>query len=294
MKTSLLLSILVSNTVNASGFTVSDLTSAPSISRRRGCWKPRRVSTKRYNFFKDMLDAAFENDRSLSGDKSKGQYDAPGEEYEDRNSQYAELTDTQKLWREKQASNGAAPELVTGTSWVLDLYLSGVPERDPSNDLYGSKVNISSRDRSTGLDLPESPSTSVVVEFLDDGVCRASKSGFTSGEQDGEWKLSDDGSVLRFSLDSLGYTRTVQTKGSIQKIYWTDEDEKTIQTSSSYSIEPGWVYGDVPIVVGRQPGTFDFGTDGNGILRVEKESGLFGISSKMVVCGKFRARPKID
>ena len=40
-----------------------------------------------------------------------------------------------------------APELVTGTSWVLDLYLSGVPERDPSNDLYGSKVNISSRDQ---------------------------------------------------------------------------------------------------------------------------------------------------
>ena len=92
-------------------------------------------------------------------------------------------------------------------------------------------------------------------------------------------------------MDALGYTRTVQTKGSIQNVYWTNEEEKTVQTSSTYSIAPGWVYGDIDISLGRQPGTFDLG---NGILRIEKESGLFGISSKMMVCGKFNARPNVS
>ena len=286
----LFLTIIASDLATVSGFAVFDSTTKPATRAELSS------STRRYNFFKDMLDAAFENDRSLSGDKTKGQYDAPGEEYEDRNSQFAELTETQRQWRERQSStNTVTTELVTGTSWILDLYLSGVPERDPSNDLYGSRVNISSRDRSTGLDLPESPSASVAVEFLKDGVCRVSESGFTSGEQDGEWKLSEDGSVLRFSLDTLGYTRTVQTKGSIQNVYWTNEEEKTTQTSSTYSIAPGWVYGDAPIALGRQPGTFDLLTGGStGILRIEKESGLFGISSTMVVCGKFSARPKVS
>ena len=246
------------------------------------------IETCRYNFFKDMIDGAFENDRSLSGDKTKGQYDAPGEEFEERNAQFAELTATQQKWRETQQRNDVTPEMVTGTSWTLDLYLSGVPERDPSNDLYGSRVNISSRDRQTGLNLPGVPSTSVTVTFLEEGVCRVSESGFTSGEMDGEWKLSEDGKILRFSMDSLGYTRTVQTKGSIQNVYWTEEEEKPIQTSSTYSIPPGLVYGDVELTASRNPGTFDMGSD--GVLRIEKEAGLFGISSQLKTCGKFEAR----
>ncbi|KAL3930833.1 MAG: hypothetical protein SGBAC_011592 [Bacillariaceae sp.] len=248
------------------------------------------IVTCRYNFFKDMVSAAFENDRSLSGDKTKGQYDAPGEEFEDRNEQLTELTTTQLKWRETQLKNDVTPEMVTGTSWTLDLFLSGVPERDPSNDLYGSRVNISSRDRQTGLNLPGAPSTSVTLTFLKDGVCRVSESGFTSGDVDGQWKLSEDGNILRFSMDSLGYTRMVQTKGSIQNVYWTDEEEKSIQTSSSYSIPPGLVYGDVELTASRNPGTFEM--DSDGVLRIEKESGLFGISSQMKTCGKFEARRK--
>jgi hypothetical protein len=245
-------------------------------------------TTRRYNFFKDMVDSAFENDRGLSGDKSKGQYDTPGEEFEDKNSQYAALTETQQKWRDKQLRNDVTPEMVTGTSWTLDLYLSGVPERDPSNDLYGSRVNISSRDRQTGLSLPSTPSTSLTIDFLENGVCRSSVSGFTSGEKDGEWKLAENGKILRFSLDALGYTRTVQTKGSIQKVYWTDEEENPIQTSSTYWIPSGWVYGDVELSLGRQPGTFELGN--NGVLRIEQASGMFGISSTMTSCGKFEAR----
>jgi hypothetical protein len=263
-----------------------------SPSKNNPLLKQRSISTpptttQRYNFFKEMIDSAFENDRSLSGDKSKGQYDAPGEEFEDRNIQATSLTDTQKKWREKQLGNDVTPEMITRSSWTLDIYLAGVPERDPSNDLYGSRVNISSRDRQTGLSLPSTPSTTITVDFLENGVCKSGESGFTSGKTNGEWKLSEDGNILRFSLDSMGYSRTVQTKGSIEKIYWSDEEEKTIQTSSTYSIPPGWVYGDVSLSLGRNPGTFEMG---RGVLRIEQDTGLFGISSKMISCGSFEAR----
>lgn len=234
-----------------------------------------------------MIGKAFENDGGLSTDKTKGQYDAPGEEFTDSTAA-TELTETQKKWRETQLGNDVTPQMVSGSTCQINLFLSGVPERDPSNDLYGSKVNISSRDRDTGLALPETASASLALVFLENGVCRAAQSDFTAGEVDGEWKLSDDGKVLRFSLDTLGYTRTVETKGSIQKIYWTDEDEKSIQTQSSYSIPPGFVYGDIEVTAGKNPGTFEFGE--SGVLRLEKSSGLFGVSSKLMACGKFQMR----
>jgi hypothetical protein len=271
-----------------SGIAFSVVTKA-NFDGRQFTAKPRRMAlTRRYSFFKDMFGQAFENDRNLSSDKSEGQYDAPGEEFEDTSSRNEPLTDTQKKWRQSQTGNDVTPKLITGSKWKLDLFLSGVPQRDPSNDLYGSKINISSRDKETGLSLPSTPSTSLTIELLENGVCRSSKSGFTSGENDGGWKLSDDGKMVRFSLDTLGYTRMVETKGSIQKIYWTKEEEKTLQTTSTYSIPSGFVYGDIEVVAGRQPGTFDLGS--GGVLRVEKSTGLFGVSSKMVSCGKFEAR----
>jgi hypothetical protein len=244
-------------------------------------------STRRYNFFKEILGKAFENDGNLSPDKGKGQYDAPGEEFIE-SGPAEQLTETQKKWRRKQLGNDVVPMMLSGSRCSVDLFLAGVPERDPSNDLYGSKVNISSRDRGTGLSLPSTPSISISVEFLENGVCKASPSEFTGGERDGEWKLSDDGKVLRFSMDTFGYTRTVETTGSIQNVYWTDEEEKTLRTRTSYSIPAGFVYGDIDVTAGRVPGSFDFGS--SGILRVEQSAGLFGVTSKLVPCGKFVIR----
>ena len=258
-------------------------TSSPELSNKATL----RLPSRRYNLFKNFIEKAFENDGNLSPDKGKGQYDAPGEEFVESTA-VKELTETQKKWRERQQGNGLTTALIAGSKCMVNLYLSGAPEKDPSNDLYGSKVNISSRDRETGLSLPATPSTSLVVEFLEDGVCKASQSEFTSGETNGQWKLSDDGKVLRFSIDTLGFTRIVETKGSIQKIYWTDEDEKSIQTQTSYSIPPGFVYGDVELIAGRKPGSFDFAK--SGVLRFEKSTGLFGVSSKLVPCGKFEIR----
>lgn len=247
----------------------------------------RVQSTRRYNFFKDIVGKAFENDGNLSPDKEKGQYDAPGEEFIE-SGPAEELTETQKKWRQTQLGNDVNPMMVEGSKCSMDLFLAGIPERDPSNDLYGSKVNISSRDRETGLSLPSAPSITVAVEFLGNGVCKASPSDFTTGAKDGQWKLSDDGKILRFSIDTLGYTRTVETKGSIQNVYWTNEEEKSVRTQTSYSIPPGFIYCDIDVEAGRIPGSFDFG--GSGVLRLEQSAGLFGVSSRLLSCGKFDMR----
>ena len=252
------------------------------------------------NFLKDAFDNAFSNDRNLSVDKEKGQYDDifTGEEYVEANvDDYEGLTDIQKKWRQTQLASSSGgkndnnnnidySDMIIGTSLTLDFYLSGVPERDPSSDLYGSKVNISSRDKDTGLSLPSAPSVKIQLDFLNDGICTVSESSFTTGSNGSgsQWKLSDDNKFLRFSMDTLGYTRTVETKGSISKVYWTDEEEKSTQTSTTYSVPPGPVYGDIEIIpAGR--GKTELGKD--GVLRLEQSSGLFGIASKMVACGKF-------
>jgi len=252
-----------------------------------------RSPTRCYNFLTDAFENAFSNDRNLSTDKAKGQYDDmyTGEEYVESDPKADDnLTEVQRKWRDSQQS-GLNPrvvndEAVVGRSLTMDFYLSGVPDRDPSNDLYGSRVNISSRDSVTGLSLPSAPSVSITLEFLENGVCRASESGFTSQDAAGEWKVSEDGNILRFSIDTLGYTRTVQTKGSIQNVYWTDEEEKSVQTSTTYSIPAGLVYADVRVTPGRKPGTFEV-DEKEGALRIEKSTGLFGIASQMVACGKF-------
>jgi len=255
-----------------------------------------RSRTRCQNFLKDAFESAFSNDRNLSTDKRKGQYDDiySGEEYINIDPNEDDgLTDVQRKWRQTQTQRPDSNvrvvnyDLIVGKSLTLDLYLAGVPQRDPSNDLYGSRVNISSRDKSTGLSLPSAPSVNVKLDFLENGICRVSESGFTSGNTNGEWKVSEDGKILRFSIDSLGYTRTVQTKGSIQNVYWTDEEEKSVQTSTTYAIPPGMVYGDVQVSLGRIPGTFE--VEKEGALRIEKSTGIFGIGSQLVACGKFVA-----
>jgi len=251
------------------------------------CFAPkqqaRTPSTHSMSFFKDLLSSAFENDRSLSSDKTKQQYDGPYDE----ESQYNAPTQTQQRWRESiTASSNVNEQLLENTKWNLDLFLAGVASKDPSNDLYGSKVNISSRDQTTGLNLPSEPSVSVEIELLPNGVCKTQESSFTTGAVDGQWKLSDDGTMIRFSMDVVGYSRTVQTKGSITKVYWSKEEEKTTETSSTYSIPAGFLYADASLQTGSQPGVIDMK---DGVLRVEKTMGLLGAGSKMVPCGGFEA-----
>jgi len=254
----------------------------------------RRVSHSnklQMNFFQDLLQGAFVNDRNLSKDKSKGQLEGPGDE-----ESYAirpEITETQRLWREKQQRSAAVtPDVMENTKWIISLFLAGVPSKDPSNDLYGSKTNISSRDRQLGIDIPTEPSVSLELFLLPGGLCQVSDSLFTSGKTQGQWKISEDGKVLRFSMDVLGYSRTIQTKGSITKVFWSNQEEVNTSTSTTYNIPPGWLYGDIEIAYGVNPGTFIM--KGDGILRVEQRLGLLGAASKMVACGKFASRQNND
>ena len=270
------------------------------------------------NFFKDALGKAFENDARLDSDISKGQYDGPGgsllDEEDDDNSFSSvgrlvnpppqQLTETQQRWRQaqnmpvggKSSSSGSTytaaasttSTLLANSKWTVDLFLTGIPARDPSNDLFASKTNISSRDRKVGLMVPEEPTVAGIgITLLEDGSVQLnSDSEFLDMEntESNQWKVSDDGSMIRICLNVLGYTRTVKTKGSIEKILWSNEDEKSVQTMSAYSIPPGPLYGDAKLEPGNQVGVFKWS---DGVLRVEQAAGFLGAGSKMVPCGRF-------
>ena len=160
------------------------------------------------NFFKDLLDSAFENDPNLSTDKSEQQLEGPNDGNDNIISSFNnDKTEVQKRWLESQqqlksqtseknagnansftsslssTAKGAPinPELLPGTKWELSFFLTGIPNFDPNNSLYGSKVNISTRKDSDmakdgfaiGADsLPSSPSATSMIQFLNDGVCQ--------------------------------------------------------------------------------------------------------------------------
>jgi len=191
--------------------------------RRRHDVQPRRHHASqqlsiRHGFFKDMLDKAFENDSNLpQDDKRTGQLDDSSSEDEDfggiigrdvssfpsSSSSRRTLTETQQKWRRLQMSS--IPRL-ENSAVEMDLFLTGVPNKDPSNDLFGSRVNVSSRDRRVGLAVPDQPTVSSVrVEFSKDNKCRCvTDSAFTSSasseDESGDWRLSDDGKQVRFRI----------------------------------------------------------------------------------------------
>ena len=279
------------------------------------------------NFFKDLMDKAFENDVNLSTDKSQGQLEGPNDEDDAFAQNLNAKTEVQKKWlasqqqqqqqqsqMSQQATQSAVSTTTTSfgapltipvlgnTQWNLALYLTGVPDFDPSSSLFGSRVNISTRNEPSSLandgfaigtdTLPPQPSVIVTITLQEDGTCLAQPSSFTKGTTVGEWKLSPDGRMVRFSMDVVGYQRTVKTTGSIQNVYWSDREAAESTSQATYSIAPGWVYGEVSVGYGSQPGTLimgDMGGGVSGILRIEKKQGLLGAGTKIFPCGKFSA-----
>jgi hypothetical protein len=255
----------------------------------------------RYNFldnlmegnpFKDMFGKAFENDSKLSQDDKLGGMiiEGPGDDDDALSASRnwsPTLTATQEKWRRSQ--KGPENASLQGKSAEMDFYLTGVSSsKDPSSDLYGAKENISTRDRKLGQTAPQEPTVSAIsVEFLPENKCRCvTSTSFTEADSEGEWKVSDDGKQVRFRIQVLGYSRRVQTKGSIQKIYWSDEEEKSTQTSTTYTIPSGWVYGEATLTTNAR-GDMQWN---DGILKVEQSMGLLGAASRMLPCGKFVAK----
>lgn len=293
-------------------------------------------------FFDDILKDAFSNDPNLAKDGVKGAIEGPGDELTEIFVQnQPQQTEVQKRWLESQKKQKSqqqqaqqdqrepalvktakgAPltnEVILNTNWELSLFLTGVPDRDPNNDLYGSKTNVSVRDRQLGLgvSLPEDPSARVRIELLeggevnvlgslagtedDDSVDDASQVCFTGIP--GQWKLADDGKTIRIGIPMRGYRRTVTTRGTIQKVFWSQGDPTTSKTSSTYSIPEGFVYGDIAVGYGDRPGALEMmdekvtgmDTVPGGLLRVEKKMGMLGASSKLLPCGKFSGRMMVD
>ena len=297
--------------------------SSPSASTRRAPAAAQRNPTHLYGIF-DALKDAFSNDEALSPDKGEGQLEGPGIGSDFRSD--ADLTDVQKKWLASQQAapkGGADPsalaadaaggnvkgaplttEKLIGTKWTLSLFLSGIPQRDPSSNLYGANTNISTRNKDArnaglplGATLPEEPSVMVQVELLEDGTAKVEETEFTTGAS-GQWLLSPNGRSVRISLDCTGYSRTIKTKGTIQKVYWSDgENEVTTKTSSEYSIPPGLVYAEVGVGYGRPGELLMVGSDGStdlGILTVERTMGLLGASSRMEICGKLSGKMMLE
>ena len=271
--------------------------------------RPRGAQTStalHANLFQNMFGAAFANDENLSKENGfDGSIDEGGDESESSGQQQQQqrLTATQQAWRRSMLGGGGVTTL-DGTSVALDLFLTGVPNKDPSNDLFAVKTNISSRDRAVGQELPATPSvTNMRLAFSSRSNSSSSTeeedaartctvvddaSGF--GDMDspgGTWRLSDDGRQVRFRIPVRGYTRTVQTKGTIQKVYWSTQDQRSIQTQTVYQIPEGWLYGEAEIKVSGTGIAWS-----EGVLKVEQSVGLLGVASKMVPCGKFVATSK--
>lgn len=300
------------------------------------------TSTSFYmGFFDELIKDAFSNDPTLAKDSVKGSIEGPLDILNDKFvSKTTQKTQVQKRWLEAQqqksqqqqppppppimsASSGqfitkkGAPltvEVLTNTNWELSLYLTGVPDRDPNNDLYGSKTNVSLRDRHLGLgvSLPRTPTARVRIMLLESGVVSITKSYAGNDDQvcddgsieddicstdlPGQWKLSDDGKTIRIGIPIRGYRRIVTTTGTIQRVFWSQGEPLRSRTSSTYSIPEGFIFGDIGVGYGEKPGTLEMidekvtiGTEINpgGLLRVEKKMGILGVSSKLLLCGKF-------
>mmetsp|Transcript_64671 Transcript_64671/g.75890 ORF Transcript_64671/g.75890 Transcript_64671/m.75890 type:complete len:335 (+) Transcript_64671:181-1185(+) len=259
------------------------------------------ATSLRMGFFQDIFNDAFANDSNLSSDDLGIDDGNILDDIIKENN--AGKTEMQKKFLEATAkqerraragmSKKGAPvqaEALVGTKWNLDLFLVGANGKDPSSDLYGSRTNISTRDRSlaVGQSSPVEPTVSVEIMLDTDGICRVDEGDFTSGLE-GQWKIDlNDGNNIRFSLDVLGYRRTVQTMGTISKVFWSEEDEASSKVSTLYEIPPGLIYADSSVSYGSRPGVFVM-DEKNAILKIEKKEGLLGVRSSMVPIGKFAA-----
>lgn len=304
------------------GFQSAPMTSLSSI---RNLHLATSTSSTRLSmgFFDDLLKDAFSNDSSLAKGSVKGSIEGPGDEF---NSSYrsslsppkqpqqqteiqrrfleAQQQQGQRLLQQKQqqqiaqqqdtlikAAKGAplTNKILSNTNWELLLYLTGVPDRDPNNDLYGSKTNVSARDRELGLgaSLPSDPSARIKIILLDEGIVSIVESRESTDDDDnigndnedagegggsnsqicsmdipGQWKLSADGKTIRLGIPIRGYRRTVTTTtGTIQK------------TSSTYSIPEGFIYGDICVGYASQPGMLEMINEkNNGLASSSKEA----------------------
>eukprot|EP00560_Eucampia_antarctica_P005608 CAMPEP_0197832990 /NCGR_PEP_ID=MMETSP1437-20131217/17221_1 /TAXON_ID=49252 ORGANISM="Eucampia antarctica, Strain CCMP1452" /NCGR_SAMPLE_ID=MMETSP1437 /ASSEMBLY_ACC=CAM_ASM_001096 /LENGTH=310 /DNA_ID=CAMNT_0043436705 /DNA_START=182 /DNA_END=1114 /DNA_ORIENTATION=- len=285
--------------------------------------------------WKNLFDGAFANDSNLSSDKSLQQLEYDGDDDDNNGNDSSrpppkqQLTEVQKRWwasqqqqkqqqqqqsasQQVQADAAATPTIkMDDTCWKLDMYLTGIPNFDPNNSLYGAKVKISSRDRqdeaagfalgTTSSDSSSSgtpPTTDITLQFGPDGTCFIIQgSAFTTPVNDDDndtqqhqqgtwqWMPPDNNNsrlnTLMFIIPVEGYARTITTKGTIQNVAWSNRGETSTKASATYSIPKGNIYGQIKIDYGSIPGTLTMNNIKDkkqpfGLLYVEQKNWSFG------------------
>ena len=177
------------------------------------------------------------------------------------------------------AKPAAGPDVGVEGDWRVELRLVGVPQRDPSNDLFGPRMRITDDER--GLSAQEV-------------VCTVRLAGGAATVTDADAPLFTDeagkyrceAGVLKVRLFSAGFTRTFTTTGSLQSIYG---GESTSRTSSVYAIAPGplLLTGDAETL----PSTGETFVRKGKVFCLEK-TGLFGSAEKVSPAGTFTATTK--
>lgn len=285
----------------------------------------------RLHGWKDLFDGAFANDPNLSSDKSLEQLEYENDDKMNPITAPSQRTEVQQRWwdAQQQASSSSSSSKpleasmnLDDTCWSIDMYLTGIPDFDPNNSLYGAKVNISNRNRqdeasgfalgTDGVTADANPTTNILLQFQSDGTCVILRgSAFTNADDDddeqrkGSWQwLPPDNNNKRintivFCIPVEGYCRTVTTKGTIQNVSWSDREQVSTKTSATYSVPKGDLYGQIRIDYGSKPGTLAMinaidKKQPYGLLYVEKPMGPFGLTTKTVPCGKFTGTMEVD
>lgn len=151
----------------------------------------------------NALSNAFENDKSL-GDQIN-----PG---------VSKKSDPIKMGRNVNLS------FLINTSWNISLSFTGIPQKDPTSDLFASR--------------PDSrvAVSNIYITFKEDNLLQLEHHEFLVQDVPGKWALDPDGITLALSLPAVGFERTVKTVGAITSIYGGND---TSQTSSTYFVPSG-------------------------------------------------------
>lgn len=165
--------------------------------------------------------------------------------------------------------------------WAVELRLVGIPQKDPSNDLFGPRVKITDRER--GLSAEEVSAT-VLLTGGDASVVDASAPLFADDGGAGAYAIAKDGR-LSVRLACAGFTRTFTTTGSLQSVFGGDS---TSRTSSVYAVPEG------PLLLTGSIETLSNGqrfVRGGDVSCVEaRATGLFGAGGvRTSVAGTFSA-----
>ena len=164
-----------------------------------------------FDNFNEQLKRAFENDEEYI------QKDNPGKTAPKKEVLYKGNANSRRVYE----SN------LLNSEWSLLVAMQGLPQGDPSNDLYAPKSKAGKVD---GIEV------TINITILENGTLFVKDNDLTTFGEPGKWKLDDLGTTIAFSFYTEGLERVIKTKGSLVSVYGGEE---TMRTSSMYFVPAG-------------------------------------------------------